>query len=58
MWNHLSRRQMNEYKFRRQHSVDEYVRFLLPWISLPLKLMVTRILCLDIKNKIEYDRNT
>ena len=25
MWNHLSRRQMNGYKFRHQHSVDQYV---------------------------------
>ncbi|MGD1043789.1 MAG: endonuclease domain-containing protein [Bacteroidota bacterium] len=25
MWNHLSRRQMNGYKFRRQHSVEQYV---------------------------------
>jgi very-short-patch-repair endonuclease len=28
MWNHLSRRQMNGYKFRRQQSVDQYVIYL------------------------------
>jgi very-short-patch-repair endonuclease len=39
MWNHLSRRQMNGYKFRRQHSVDQYViDFYCPALKLAIEI--------------------
>ena len=39
MWNHLSRRQMNGYKFRRQHSVDQYViDFYCPELKLAIEI--------------------
>jgi very-short-patch-repair endonuclease len=39
MWNHLSRRQMNGYKFRRQHSVDQYViDFYCPRLKLAIEV--------------------
>jgi very-short-patch-repair endonuclease len=39
MWNHLSRRQMSGYKFRRQHSVDQYVLdFYCPELKLAIEI--------------------
>lgn len=39
MWNHLSRRQMNGYKFRRQQSVDQYViDFYCPELKLAIEI--------------------
>jgi very-short-patch-repair endonuclease len=39
MWNHLSRRQMNGYKFRRQHSVDQHViDFYCPELKLAIEI--------------------
>jgi very-short-patch-repair endonuclease len=39
MWNHLSRRQLHGYKFRRQHSVDQYVLdFYCPELKLAIEI--------------------
>ena len=39
MWNHLSRRQMHGYKFRRQYSVDKYViDFYCPRLKLAIEV--------------------
>jgi very-short-patch-repair endonuclease len=39
MWNHLSRRQIHGYKFRRQYSVDQYVLdFYCPELKLAIEI--------------------
>jgi very-short-patch-repair endonuclease len=39
MWNHLSRRQMHGYKFRRQYSIDQYVvDFYCPELKLAIEV--------------------
>ncbi len=39
MWNHLSRKQMSGYKFRRQYSVDQYILdFYCPELKLVIEI--------------------
>jgi very-short-patch-repair endonuclease len=39
LWNHLSRRQMHGYKFRRQYSIDQYVLdFYCPELKLAIEV--------------------